>query len=469
MRLRTAETVSNEPPRDPKTVSHARPSSPKTLIPRPPRGPKTVSHARPRDPKTVSHEPPHLPETMSGARPRAPKSGIQRTRRSLAMLLLAAVAVSSLVAWYASAQIRSPAEVAARTAPPKPSPILVPVEKRLLATKIVSRGTGHYGSPRQLSVTPSMLKKGPRVITRLPRVGSVIAEGNVVLTISGRPVFLLDGAQPSYRDLGPGMSGEDVEQLERALKRSGHDPGTVDASYNAATGRAVAALYRQHGFEPVEATDAQLDGVRPLEAELVEGARARGGVQLPADEVIFVPATPLRITRLATGLGVAPSGALVTVTDSVVAVDGALPVEQAGLVKAGARVLIDEPALGIKASGKISRVAAQPGTDGTDGFHVFFEVVVGDPPPALVGASVRLTIQIKSSRKTALAVPVSAVSLGPDGTSRLQRSADGKLEFVPIEPGFSADGYVAVTSPRGDLTAGDLVVVGFEKDVPSRD
>jgi hypothetical protein len=33
-----------------------------------------------------------------------------------------------------------------------------------------------------------------------------------VLTISGRPTFLLDGVQPAYRDLGPGMSGTDVRR-----------------------------------------------------------------------------------------------------------------------------------------------------------------------------------------------------------------------------------------------------------------
>lgn len=384
-------------------------------------------------------------------------------RRTLALLLLAVVLVSSAVTWFASSQIRSPAEAAARTAPPAASPILVPVEKRVLATKIVSRGTGHYGHPRELSLVRSALKDGPRVITSLPRVGSVATEGAVLLTVSGRPTFLLDGAQPAYRDLGPGMSGRDVRQLEQALARLGLDPGRVDGSYDGATEAAVRRLYRRHDVSPVVATDAQLAAVRSTEAELVSGGRARGGVQLPADELVFVPATPLRISKVVAKLGAQPEGALVTVTNSIVAVNGAIPVEQAGLVKAGADVLIDEPALGIKADGEISRVATQPGTDGADGFHVFFEVLVQDPPPALVGASVRLTVPIKSTGEATLAVPVAALSLGPDGKSRVQRSADGKLDFVVVEPGLSADGFVAVTPARDDLAAGDLVVVGFGK------
>lgn len=383
-------------------------------------------------------------------------------QRTLGLAVIAAVLVSSVVTWFASVQILSPAEVAARAAPPEPSPILVPVEKRRLATKIVSRGTGHYGSPRELLMARSRLKEGRGVITRLARPGAVIGERDVVLTISGRPTFLLDGVQPAYRDLGPGMSGTDVRQLERALERSGLTPGRVDGSYDAATGQAVARLYRKHGFKPIVATQAQLAAVRPREAELIAGARAGAGVQLPADEVIFVPSTPLRVTKVAARLGAAPTGALLTATNSVVSVDGSVPVDQADRLKAGAEVLIDEPALGIEATGKLSRVASRPGTDGVDGFYVYFEVLVETPPPALVGASVRLTVPIRSSRASQLAVPVSAVSLGPDGGSRVQRSIGGKTEFIAVEPGLAADGYVVVTAPNGGLAAGDLVVVGFD-------
>jgi peptidoglycan hydrolase-like protein with peptidoglycan-binding domain len=394
----------------------------------------------------------------------------QMRQRTLGLSVVAAVVVSSVVTWFASVQIVSPAEVAARAAPPEPSPILVPVEERRLSTKIVSRGTGHYGSPRELLVAPSRLKEGRGVITRLPRIGAVIGERDVVLTISGRPTFLLDGAQPSYRDLGPGVSGTDVRQLERALQRSGLTPGRVDGKYDAATGRAVARLYRKYGFQPIVASGGQLDAVRPRQAELIAGARSGAGVQLPADEVIFMPSTPVRVTKVRARLGASSAGALLTVTNSVVSIDGSLPIDQADRVKAGAEVLIDEPALGIVDTGKVSRVASRPGTDGVDGFHVFFQVQVDTPPPALVGASVRLTVPIKTSRASELAVPASAVSLGPDGAARVQRSVDGRTEFVPVQPGLAADGYVAVSAPNGRLAAGDMVVVGFDNSrVQTRD
>ncbi|MGH3384240.1 MAG: peptidoglycan-binding protein [Nocardioidaceae bacterium] len=385
-------------------------------------------------------------------------------RRTLLLVVAATVLLSSLTTWIASAQIRSPAEIAARTAAPDASPILVPVVKRKLATKVVSRGTAHYGSPHELLVPSSELKSGPQVITSLPRAGSVIDEGRVLLTISGRPVFLFDGARPAYRDLGPGMTGKDVAQLEQALKRSGVNPGRVDGRYDEATGRAVTALYNRRGYHPLVATDQQLESVRPTEADLVKNARARAGVQVPVDEVLFVAATPVRVTELPTPLGESSDGVLVTVTDSNVVIDGLLHVDQAGLVKPGAEVVIDEPALGIKATGRVSQIAGRPGTNGADGFHVAFKVAVTNPPATLVGASVRLTVPIKAASAAQLTVPVSAVSLGPDGGSRVQRARGDKSEFVPVETGVSADGYVGVTPRQGELADGDLVVVGIEGD-----
>jgi hypothetical protein len=151
-----------------------------------------------------------------------------------------------------------------------------------------------------------------------------------------------------------------------------------------------------------------------------------------------------------------------TVTDVTVAIDSAVPVEAAQIVKAGMKVRIDEPDLGIKATGVVSEVAKTAGTNGVDGFHVFFDVVVDNPPPALVGTSVRLTVPVKSTGKAEMVVPISAVSLGPDGGSRVQRSENGKTEFITVEPGLAADGYVAIKAPLGGLAPGDQVVVGFD-------
>lgn len=81
----------------------------------------------------------------------------------------------------------------------------------------------------------------------------------------------------------------------------------------------------------------------------------------------------------------------------------------------------------------------------------------------LVGTSVRLTMPIESTGKARLTVPVSAVSLAPDGGSRVQVADGDTFRYVPVETGLSADGFVVV-APAGDarLAVGDRVTVGVE-------
>ena len=57
-------------------------------------------------------------------------------------LSLTGVVLLAVVSWIAGSKIQSPAEAAARTAPPSPSPILVPVEERVLSSDVITRGTG---------------------------------------------------------------------------------------------------------------------------------------------------------------------------------------------------------------------------------------------------------------------------------------------------------------------------------------
>ena len=102
------------------------------------------------------------------------------------------------------------------------------------------------------------------------------------------------------------------------------------------------------------------------------------------------------------------------------------------------------------------------GTNGVDGFHVYFDAEVASPPANLVGASVRVTITVTTASNAALTVPLSALTLAPDGSSRVQRSVNGRTEFVPVTPGLTANGFVAVTANNSTLNPGDLVVIGTD-------
>jgi hypothetical protein len=382
------------------------------------------------------------------------------TRRKLATVVAAAVVLSALATLLASMLIRSPAEEAARSAAPDPTPILVPAEMRKIETKVVTRATGKFGSARDLVLVKSPLKAGQRTVTSVPEPGATLDEGSVIMTISGRPVFLFRGDQPSYRDLGPAVRGRDVAQLEQALVRLKLNPGQVDDRYDLATARAVRVLYERAGFPVLNASRLQLRTAEPIETNLLDDGYSTGGVQIASDEMVFLPNLPLRVSEIKTKLGIEPTEALLTITDSTVSLDGALTIDEARLIKPGMGLRVDEPSLGIAARGTVLEVADRPGTKGVDSFHVYVAASVENPPQSLVGSSVRMTIPVSATEGAVLAVPVSAVYLEPDGTSSVRKSVNGEVETVPVVPGVSSDGFAAVTTPHGGLNAGDLVMVG---------
>jgi peptidoglycan hydrolase-like protein with peptidoglycan-binding domain/multidrug efflux pump subunit AcrA (membrane-fusion protein) len=564
--------------------------------------------------------------------------------------ILGAVGGMALGAWYMGSRIQSPAEMAARTAAPEPSPILVPVESRLLSSDVVTRGTVRFGLPQPISIAPSTVKGGAGLISSLPRPNTNFGEGEVIFSASGRPVFVLRGAAPAFRDMAPGTSGGDVRQLEEALARLGFDPGTIDGIYDQKTSAAVERMYKKAGWEPFAPTREQRAAVVALEREwsdaaraqlaaeatretalkavaaarataeqntrqatldsaaragygrqladarsgkslaleteraraahsataasadvatqmadralivldprqtetaraaaeaklkvaraaqrkarleadlavqtaareasladerirVAEGAvkaarlegersvraaqeqqslaefdvkltteraerlaselaaaRAKLGVQVPADEVAFIPSLPIRVHEVTASVAASASGPVMSVTDNQLSIDSQLPLEAAPLVKPGMKVAIDEQALGIKATGVVETVANTPGTRGVDGYHFYLGVRVETTPVLLAGFSVRLTIPIETSKGAVTAVPTSAVSLAADGTSRVLVDRGGKQEYVTVQPGLSTGGYVEVNTPDGQLAPGQFVVVGYKTAEPA--
>lgn len=564
--------------------------------------------------------------------------------------ILGLVGGMALGAWYMGSRIQSPAEMAARTAPPEPSPILVPVESRVLSSDVVTRGTVRFGLPQPISIAPSTVKGGAGLISSLPRPNAQFNEGDVIMSASGRPVLVLRGAAPAFRDMLPGTSGSDVLQLEEALARLGFDPGPVDGNYDQKTSLAVERMYQKAGWDAFGPTREQRAAVATLErdwsdaarsrlaaetardtavkavaaaravaeqnirqatidsamrfgtgrqladaragksllvqterarathsaaiadadiktqmadralvvldprqtemtkaaaeaklrvarsaqrkarveAELaidnasreasltdqrikaaegavnaarLEGersvraaqeqqtlaefdvkvaseryerldrelaaARAKLGVQVPADEVVFIPSLPIRVHEVTASVAGNASGPVMSVTDNELSIDSQLPIEAAPLVKPGMKVAIDEQALGIKANGVVESVATTPGTRGVDGYHFYLGVKVESTPVSLAGFSVRLSIPIETTKGAVIAVPTSAVSLAADGASRVLVDRGGRQEYVTVKPGLSTGGYVEVNAPDERLVPGQMVVVGYKTAEPT--
>jgi multidrug efflux pump subunit AcrA (membrane-fusion protein) len=216
--------------------------------------------------------------------------------------------------------------------------------------------------------------------------------------------------------------------------------------------------------ELAEADEALLEVYEEFDsitADLAE-AKEETVVQVPADEIIFVAAAPVRISETEPGAEGEPP--VLIVMNTAVAFDASLSLEEAMIARPGMDVLVDEPDLSEKFIGTISRVADEPGTDGVDENHVYVEVLVEGLPPSIEGGTVSLVVTVDSTGDSVLVVPTSAVSLSEDGSSRVQRDNEGELEYVTVEPGLSVNGLVTVEPIEGDLEAGDLVVVGYSDD-----
>ncbi|MEU0483632.1 peptidoglycan-binding protein [Streptosporangium sp. NPDC006013] len=173
-----------------------------------------------------------------------------RRSRVLA-LVVAGVLVIAGVGWAVGSRLRSPAHEAAARQPPKPSLVTAPVERRKLTSTVTVSGTLTYGSP--LPVTLAGMVGGanggangaPQRVTTAPDPGP-IREGDVLMQVNGRPVFALKGKRPMYRPLVPGTEGDDVKQLQRALRVK------VTGVFDAATVAAAKRWYVKRGYRAQE-------------------------------------------------------------------------------------------------------------------------------------------------------------------------------------------------------------------------
>jgi hypothetical protein len=179
------------------------------------------------------------------------------SRKQLGALVGAVVLVGA-GGWIAGTQVRSPADAAAAHTAPKAGPVTVAVQRQSLTATVVASGSVEFASPRPLALagavgTGASAAAGGEVaeqrITKAPVAGTKVKEGDVLMTVNGRPVLALAGTVPMYRALGPGASGDDVKQLQRALRRLGFDPGSISGTYRQSTAAAVTSWYTSKGYE----------------------------------------------------------------------------------------------------------------------------------------------------------------------------------------------------------------------------
>lgn len=372
------------------------------------------------------------------------------------------VAAAALVAtgWGLALRFQSPAQRQAAARPPTPRAVFADVRVGDLNSEVITRAK--IGAQTTESASPSAFPDGG-VVTAAPVArGTLVRSPDVVSVINGSPVFAMAGSFPLYRDLTAGVTGPDVRQVQDALQAAGLPiPERELGTFGPSTQKAIAALYRNAGFE---APRSELPAT-----ESTGGAEAPGGEtaattapppvatapMLPQTAVVtlrHLPATIAAVPKVGTAVGgdkpfiTLASGPLLGKADVAATSAAGLSPGQPVAMELGSE----------RATGKVASVT--PSESGTA------VVVTPDKPldPKWAGQDVLSRIMLDVVAPKGLIVPSASIADGPNGTSYvLRRSANGDLDRIAVTEVGSLAGETAVVAkdPKA-LQDGDQVKVG---------
>ncbi|GGT89530.1 peptidoglycan-binding protein [Streptomyces lateritius] len=377
-------------------------------------------------------------------------------------------------AWLAASQARTPEQRAASAAAPPRSSVTVPAEAGPLVDRRTWDGV--------LSRSTSLVVRGPesgggaarQVVTRLSvKPGEKLGNGALGAEISGRPLFLLEGAFPAYRDLSEGMQGPDVRQLQQALQQLYGTP--VTGTFDDRTARDLKRLYRRAGYRPLLGAEGggtdSAPGGGGGGGTGVTGTSGTSGtpggappaagrtvVTLPMSEVVFMGSLPATVGEVSGRVGANASDPLFTVTGGRWQIR--IPVTGTALpdfttLPQGTRATVSGDRLG-GAALQATYARVSTGT----ARHAFFDVA-GKVPDSALGSEVKVEAVRRGSSADALVVPVSALWTDPAGTVSVTVVQGERRRHVPVDVALTVGGRAAVTGADPALRKGARLLVGY--------
>lgn len=116
--------------------------------------------------------------------------------------------------------------------------------------------------------------------------------GATIYAVAGIPVRVVAGPLPFYRPLAPGAEGDDVRQLQQALRELGYSTATPTGRYTAGTQAAARAWQRDLGMPATgDVALGELVAVPTLPAVLTLGDAVRLGAVLSGGEEALLGGT----------------------------------------------------------------------------------------------------------------------------------------------------------------------------------
>ncbi|MFB7514860.1 peptidoglycan-binding protein [Streptomyces sp. NPDC056144] len=311
------------------------------------------------------------------------------------------------------------------------------VERGSLSSGIQVAGSLAYDAP------VPVVAGGRGTFTALPAVGSVVRAGERLYEVDGRPVVLMRGDRPLWRDLGPGAApGPDVRQLKRNLVDLGYADGlglAVDEKFTKGTETAVKRWQKAMGER-----------------------KPTGTVALGT--VVMLPQAAVRVHKVGAQLGAAVGGTTaVTVsgTDLVAVVrpaenqlsrfrpngEAVVRLADGGTVKGRIRSLIRGGDGGGEGSG---------GSGGGEE-KTTVTVTLDDQRTARAAGPSAVTVGVVGdTAKDALVVPVTALLALDGGGYGVKVVTGTTTRLVKVTLGLVADAKAQIS---GGVKSGDRVVI----------
>jgi len=387
------------------------------------------------------------------------------------------VTVMSVVGLATTVFIESPHDVAAQSAAPPATTLSAVARWQVLREAITVQGI--VRSSRMIKVT-ARAPYATVTLTQMPvKPGDRVRPGQVIAQIDGRPVMLLRGRLPAYRNLHEGDHGPDVAQLQRALQGLGYADFDSPGYFGKSTALALLLFYRQLGYDaPVyhrrlrRATPQAGPAVSGIANRLATTELVRPSAYLPRSEVVFIPAKSALVASVAARVGdLVGNSVVLTLATGNPYVSGVLSQHQAAQARRGmsAKMVAASPRLTVR--GMVTRIGTLPTRDGppAGGYRVLVRPRRA-LPQRMIGARVRLTLIAPVTSAPVLIVPVAAIlAAGHGRAAHVVKLTAGHRVRVAVFTGPTADGLVAVQSVRlGELRPGDRVLIGVGPWPPSR-
>jgi len=338
----------------------------------------------------------------------------QGRRRAVIGIAVLVVVVGTVlgVAWIDSRHGSSAAVTAA------PSASTVEVKRMDLTNGQSFGGTLGYGSPQTVKGA------GAGVVTKLPAVGDIAAQGKALYWVNDKPVPVFFGDTPLFRKLdGPTLKGADVAVVAANLKALGYNVGVVatkDPSFTPALAAALKKWQRSVGLDDTGTLDVGQ---------------------------VVVLAGPMRVNSVTAQLGDAVTGDLLSVTSTKKVVTMPVDATEVGQIKTGAAVTIMRPD-NKSVSARVTAISTTVDGGGKDqtasGPPKLAVTVTPDDPSTLAdldAASVQVQVTT-SVHKGVLAVPVGALVALREGGYAVQ-TPDGK--YLAVQTGMFANGMVEIS------------------------